>query len=476
MDARPSTPDSRKDLLRLLPFFLFFILLSLLTLHLPFFWDKDMLFSRMAHWLLENQFSTELPDSLDPGYPPVLGYLLAFSWKIFGTSLPVAHALMLPFTLGIVWQSHLLLRHLLNGRGETFALLLITADTTLLAQAVVFSTDLVMLFFMLLALNAVLRNRRLWLAVAVTGLLFSHMRGLMVVVTIGFFDVYRYAKPKVPAGILKRIPPYLPALALFCAWLVYHQQTKGWTGYHADSPWAPCYEVVDARGFFRNMLILAWRLGDFGRVFLWFLTGFLFVRYRKILNAKDLQPLLVLLGISLLIMAPSMLVYKILNGHRYLIPVYYLLSVLTAWLLFNTPLRKTIRNWLAVLALTALLSGNFWIYPDTVVKGWDATLAHLPYHHLRKKMMNYIDENHIPVTLTGSHIPNTYKIDYIELNGDQRAFHQADLSTDQYVFYSNVFNMFTDEQIHTLKHHWVVEKEYRWLQVKVILYRNPGNR
>jgi hypothetical protein len=468
MDARIAVD---RAWVRLFPFFLFFILLSLLTLRLPFFWDKDMLFSRMAHWLLENRFSTVLPDSLDPGYPPVMGYLLAFAWKIFGISLPVAHAMMLPFTLGIVWQSHRLIRHLLQGRGETFALVLLVADTTLLAQAVVFSTDLVMLFFMLLALNAVIRNQRLWLAVAVTGLVFSHMRGIMLAAALGLFDVYRHAKPKFPYGLLSRIPPYLPALVLFAAWMVYHQHTAGWTGFHADSPWAPCYEVVDARGLLRNTGILVWRLGDFGRVFLWLLAGFLLVRYRKSYPSKVLWALLVLLGVTLMMTVPSMLIYRMLNGHRYLIPVFYLLTVLTAWLLFTAPLKKSARNRLAVLVLTALLSGNFWVYPDTIAKGWDATLAHLPYHHLRKKMIDYMDDNRIPVALTGSHIPNTYPIGIIELNGDQRAFHQADLSTDRFVFYSNVYNMFTDAEIHALKQDWVVEKEYRCLQVKVVLYK-----
>ena len=126
---------------------------------------------------------------------------------------------------------------------------------------------------------------------------------------------------------------------------------------------------------------------------------------------------------------------------------------------------------MAILIIAGLLSGNFWVYPDKIAKGWDASLAHLPFHHLRHEMMKYIDQHHIPVSETGSRTPNTAIIDHIELNGDQRAFPWADLSKDKYVFYSNICNVFTDEEIDELKNQWLVEKEFRCLQVRVTLYK-----
>jgi hypothetical protein len=166
-----------------------------------------------------------------------------------------------------------------------------------------------------------------------------------------------------------------------------------------------------------------------------------------------------------------MLIYKILNGHRYLITVYYFLSLLAVYLLFATPGRERQRKWLAILIMAGLLSGNFWVYPDKIAKGWDASLAHLPYHHLRHEMISYIDKHLIPVNETGSRTPNTSVMDNIDLNGDQRAFPWADLSKDNYVFYSNICNAFTDEEVDELKTRWLVEKEYRYLQVRVTLYK-----
>jgi hypothetical protein len=86
-------------------------------------------------------------------------------------------------------------------------------------------------------------------------------------------------------------------------------------------------------------------------------------------------------------------------------------------------------------------------------------------------MIQYIDTCKIPVNQTGSRTPNTEVIDYIDLNGDRRAFPPADLSKDKYVLYSNVCNVFTDAEIDELKNEWIVEKELRCIQVRVTLYK-----
>jgi hypothetical protein len=469
----PEPGSNRKVWLQLLPFFTFFVLFALITLRLPFFWDKDIFFSRLAHWLPAHHYTPVLPDSLDPGYPPALAWLLAGTWHIFGTSLPAMHLLMLPFTLGIIWQTHLLLRQFIPEKTIPLAMVILLVDPTFLSQTVVYSTDLVMLFFMLLGLNSVLLNRRWMLALAITGLLFSHMRGVMVSATLGFFDLYRNARWKSKITFVKVSVPYLPGLVLFAGWLLFHYHTKGWNGYHPGSPWAGCYELVDGAGFLRNCGIVLWRMLDFGHIFVWIIALVLFIPLVKKTGKMEsrLRDLIFLLTLSLVLILPGMLIYKMLSGHRYLIPVYYFLSLLVVYLLFSSPLVIRRRNWMAFLLIAGLLSGNFWVYPDKIAKGWDASLAHLPFHSLRHEMMKYIDDNHIPVSETGSRTPNTAIIDYIELNGDQRAFPWADLSKDRYVFYSNICNVFTDEEIDELKNQWLVEKEYRCLQVRVTLYK-----
>jgi hypothetical protein len=476
---------SKRQWLQVLPFCIFFLVIFLLTCHFPFFWDKDILYSKIAYWLLDHHFSIALPNDLDPGYPPALAYLLALCWKITGKSLFTAHLLMLPFTLGIVWQSRKLAVHFLGNRFVFPAMMIIFTDTTLLSQTVVFSTDLVMLFFMLLALNSVISRKKIMLAAAVTGLAFSHMRGLMVAAFLGTYDLYltfftahsSYGKTQNLRNkfsmLIRLALPYAPALILFTAWILWHQHYTGWSFVHSASPWAGCFEKVDGRGMMRNMLILIWRMVDYGKIFLWIIPALALFMYdrKKLINDPVIRSLLFLLISSFLFIAPSMIIFKILNGHRYLIPFYYVLALLTAYLLFINPGFKKIRNILFLIILAGLFSGNFWVYPGKIANGWDATLAHLPYHHLRKKMIAYIEDQNIPFDQVGSSTPNTATIMFIEANKDERAFPGVNLKTQKYVFYSNLFNMFTDEEIDELNHHWSVVKEYRCMHVFVRLYR-----
>ncbi len=150
-----------------------------------------------------------------------------------------------------------------------------------------------------------------------------------------------------------------------------------------------------------------------------------------------------------------------------------MLSVVVAYLIFTKLHKRNLKLAVIAIIMTGIISGNFWVYPDNIAKGWDASLAYLPYHHLRKQMIRYIEDQNIPFEQIGTESPNTIIFRYIEANDDKRSFGRADLIQDHYVFYSNIFNMFTDKEIDTLKDEWIVEKEFRCVQVYVRLYRNP---
>ena len=94
-------------------------------------------------------------------------------------------------------------------------MILVLADTSLLTQSIVFSTDLVMIFFLLMALNSILYNKRIMLAVAIFGLLFSHMRGAMGMAMIGLFDLYKNKIGKNPFKSSRSFMPICPDL--FCS-------------------------------------------------------------------------------------------------------------------------------------------------------------------------------------------------------------------------------------------------------------------
>jgi len=466
---------SGKEFRILLPFFFFYSLITVLASRHSFFWDKDLIFSETAFWLLEHKFSLLLPDNLDAGYLPVLGYLLALAWLITGKSLFVMHLLMLPFSIGIVVQLYRFLRYYMPRNMIFPVMILVLADTCLMTQSIVFSTDLVLVYFLLLSLNSILFNRRLMLSAAVAGLLFSHMRGAMGVVPIGLFDLYKSRIWEKPAGKLLRFTAYLPALLTLASYTVFHYLKKGWIGYHENSPWIGCFELVDAKGFLRNMVIVAWRLVDYGKLFIVLVLLILVFRFRKQQQGidKSLSDLLILLGLSMLAFIPSALIYKVLNSHRYFLPITIILTIITVYMLYRTTLSRKLRNWLYWIMLIGLLSGNCWTYPDTVAKGWDATLAHVPYYGLRNNMLDYIDSSNISFSDIGTEVPNELPLKYYDLSDDERFIPRKDFNRNKYIFYSNLYNMFTDEEIMTLKKHWIIEKEFRYMLVRVTLYKNP---
>jgi hypothetical protein len=126
---------------------------------------------------------------------------------------------------------------------------------------------------------------------------------------------------------------------------------------------------------------------------------------------------------------------------------------------------------LIIIGLT-LLSGNFWVYPDRISKGWDAMLAYLPYQQLRKEMIVFIDRQNIGYRDVGTDFPNNIPFKYIDLNGDTRSFGSIESGMDsfRYIFYSNVFNGFSDAELKALLTDWKVIKTTHKGQVKVILY------
>jgi hypothetical protein len=462
---------------RLLPFYLLLTVIVLAVSKNPFFWDKDVLNSKQAYWLLENHFRLIFPSNLDAGYIPAFSYLLALCWKVFGKSLFVAHLLMLPFALLTVYQLKRLLNYFFSDINAIFlTILLVVIDTTFLSQVIVYSTDLPVLFFFLWAVNSIFSKNNRTLTLAILGLCLSHFRGIPLSGMLWIYAVYyNSGKGKINFGnILSVTLSFIPAALMVIAYYVYHYYQTGWFLKHDNSPWRGCYEPVNFKGFLRNIVIFVWRLVDFGKLFFWLPMVFFIGSFRRRFSEdKKFRDLSILLIMSILATAPGMLFYKVLASHRYLIPVYTLAICLSMYLVFHSNLKqKTIRIIYAVVFI-GILSGYFWIYPDNIAKGWDATVAHLPFHSLKMKMVEYMEENNIEFDEVGSGIPNTYELKYTNLVKDERKFHQRNFSKDKYIFYTNIINDFSDEELYVLKNKWIPVKEYKYLQVKVILYKNP---
>jgi hypothetical protein len=526
-----------------LPFFALVIAVTWLVKDNFFFWDTMQLASQHAHFFCENSnFSTFLlPDSMDSGHPPTFGYYLALMWHFFGKSLIVSHLAMLPFLIGIVWQAWKLGERIVGEGWALWFLLMLVVCPVVAGQAVLVSPDIVLLYFFLMGLNAILnydffdfydgydlgteahvretfnvsrtsvfspaRTSALKLSLAILGLAAISMRGMMV--AAGFFIFYflikiHYSKdlilnknnseindfnlkefiynekhPLSINGIFSIILPFLLGGFFALSFLIYHFIHKGWIGFHTDSPWSTAFERVNAVEFVKNGAILVWRLIDFGHLFLWLICFYGLIKIKKTLPTTRL--LIALLIILLIVLTPTLLIYKGLLAHRYLMPIYVVLILLTVKIISDLKNYKR-QLVVALIALLGLASGNFWVYPQPISTGWDATLAHLPYYDLRKEMLEFIDIQHINHEDIGTAFPNQRDFETTDLTKTapsrlyrdksvKNHFSTYNLAQNRFVFYSNVMNEFSDSDLIELKNDWHAIKVLKKGQVQVVLFK-----
>ena len=247
-----------------LPFFVFVAAATWAVRGHFFFWDTVQLGSQHAQFFYDAHFSTFLlPDEMDSGHAPTFGFYVALVWTILGKSLETSHLAMLPFLLGIVWQSWRVGEKLLGEAWAYVFMLLLFINPVVASQCVLVSPDVVLIFFFLLALNGIFRNKKMVLSLAILGLAAVSMRGMMVVAALFLFQwgIQILGSFK---SFLRLTIPYLLGGTFALLFFIFHFVKKGWIGYHAGSSWAEAFQWVDFKGFIKNVVLLIWRLVDFG--------------------------------------------------------------------------------------------------------------------------------------------------------------------------------------------------------------------
>jgi hypothetical protein len=354
-------------------------------------------------------------------------------------------------------------------------------------QHILVGPDTVLVAFFLLATLGILEQRKILLLLGVFGLCVVSMRGMMTAGAIFLWQMLisgkswaTWLKQKDVAALFSAFVrlsiPFLPGF-LFAGWFLWwHWSTTGWIGYHPGSPWAPTFERTDTGQLLRNILIVGWRWLDFGRVFVWLaLFGLI---GKSVLSKQNplrddivFRNLLLLLLCLAVFLTPSSVLLKNVSAHRYVLPGFLALSFLTFRLLATASMSARSRVIITVFLVIALAFGNRWIYPRGIAMGWDATLAHLPYHDLRKEALEYLDRENIDFQTVGSAFPNLNTGENLLLNGDERRFAYKDYATNRFVFASNIFNDFSEADYVILNKDWVMMKRFEKAGVWIEIYR-----
>lgn len=485
-----------------LPVYIPFLILATLAVVLVsehvFFWDTIQLGSKHAHWYFEQNFSTLLlPEEIDSGHPPVFGMYLALCWMLFGKSLLVSHLSMLPFVWGTVWGTYQLGKYYGDSRVAMLLLLFLLVDPTVAAQHILVSPDAVICCFFINAWYAILTKKGVLKALMLFGMASISMRGMMIVAGLYLFDVLltllalhtRQTRFKREFNskfcllvFFRKSLFYIPAGLAALTFLIWHYQATGWIGYHTDSTWAPSFVKVDLAGFLKNIVILVWRLFDFGRFTVWLVIGGLtfwaWIKSREeyfkqadfFWKNHKLQQLYVLGGALFLVLTPSFLLHQHLTAHRYLLPLLVWASVLVYYLIINYLKNKKWYRGVVALIIISLFLGNFWIYPPSISQGWDSSLAHLPHYELRTEVLDFFNEKRIPLKQVGTAFPEIGALKYKDLSEREDGMVTKDLTRNQYIYYSNVMNEFSDAELIELTRNWQILQRWEDRGVVAIVY------
>jgi hypothetical protein len=437
-------------------------LLIWLTREHVFFWDTIQLASKQADWFYQNDFRyLLLPERIDSGHPPGFGIYLALWWKVLGRTLFVSHLAMAPWLFLFFYQLLTLSRELISTyRGYGLALFAL-ANAVWWGQAVLVSPDVALAALFVTGLRATLRWRPWLLALIVAGLAVLSMRAMFVGVAFFLWRSYDLwcRQERSGAAYLRALLPFLPGGLIGLAFLSYHYLATGWVGYHADSPWAPAFTRVGFSTLLRNGVIFGWRIADYGHLFCWLALAYVGWSVPESRRDSLAQQLLALLVILLLLLGLPVVLHQGLLNHRYFLPIYLTLDVLTAYLLLRFASARG--YWLVGIGL---LSGNLWLYPQSIAQGWDATPAHLPYYQLRQELLDTIEARGIAPDSVGTAFPERGPFDDRDLSGRQAGFHPYELGRDRYILHADVMNDL-DGDLPELRRRYrkIAETQHWWL-------------
>lgn len=448
---------------------LIFILVILFCADIPFFWDGPF-FSEIAVNFYNNGvqklISFDIPDT---GGFPLYSVYLSFIWMMFGKTLIVSHLSMLPFILGTIYLYFNLAKRFLNPQLIPVAMLLLLCEPSFMTQSILMGYDLLMIFFFLLSLNALLSNKRLLYSIALLFLCLSSMRGIMLGISLFFIDLSFSRKLSLP--MLKN---YALAFTSILCWAFYHYKITGWFFF------SPLREntheaILSFKMMLKQIGYITWKIIDFGRVTLWiflFITAIFF--YRKV-RTEELNILFKILFIPLLILILLMVPFSNPIGQKYFIVIFLLLNIAVCYI-FQTIKNNKLTIIMSAIFLISLVTGNFWIYPEKFGNGWDASLKVLPYFELKEKMDAYINDNGIPPEKIGTEFPLIADKKYTHLS--DQSFHYTDvwsgpINNHAYFLHSNVTNTGISKQVEDVKRNWQLLKQFERGQVSIALYKNP---
>jgi len=411
---------------------------------IPFFWDSIQLSSKQAHHFFKSGFTSwALPDYLDSGHPPLLGWYLGALWHFLGRSLWVSHVAFLPFICLYLYYAIRWVCYLVSDNwGRALGLIILCVDPLFVSQSVIMGPDIILIASFSALIFAYVHRQHIVMLVMALFMGLISMRGAMVLASFGIFHILLtfWLNRQGWKDLFSRGWALIPGAAAFVLFLAWHYWSKGWVGFHSGSPWAESFQRVDFAGFLKNVAIFGFRLNEFGRFLIVFLLLSL-LGLSKFRLTKAHKKGLLLLVILLLVILPNTLLYQHLSANRYFWPIYLLISLSCISWIGTVKLSVDLLKGGALTTLFVFVAVHWLVYPWKMSQDWEATLVHLPYHQVRNDVTSYMSAMNISRDEVGSAFPALNSDYHIYLTEDQdQVFKDISIGEDKYIFYSNIMN------------------------------------
>jgi hypothetical protein len=255
----------------------------------------------------------------------------------------------------------------------------------------------------------------------------------------------------------------VPAGLIALTFIIAHYFHNRWIGFHSDSPWQESFNFIGLSGYVKNLFIIAWRLVDFGNVFI--LLGIGYLLFKSKFKGKNLQFYLSLLLALTLVFVLPLAGFKYLSAHRYFMPLYLLLSFAFVTWTIEQQSKK-----IGLVILVLLFTGNWWIYPRTISQGWDVSLGHLPFYSLVEDMNTFVSTSNIDPDKIGTEFPIKSSSTYLYLKESLPDYQEAKVGDAPFILYSKVINDYKIEDYIKLEKEYTLVKEFNRFFIDLKLY------
>ncbi|MBX7226884.1 MAG: glycosyltransferase family 39 protein [Chitinophagales bacterium] len=436
----------------------------------PFFWDT-VLTSKIAQFYFDNGLSHIIvPLDMDAGHPPFFQVYLCAIWKIFGKSLATAHLSMLPFILLMVISFYKICKYFFTDiRQVGIAMTLFCLEPTILAQSTLVSYDIVLLSLSLFGLYAILYEKRDWLYWINILLLLTCVRAFIAVTALFCIDIFILWNKKTFSWF-RLLKPYFVGGVFCCIWHLYHFQQTGWMIFSPSPTWDGQRDMGNWNVYFRNIAVIIRNILDCGRIGLGIITGIILLNFlfNKISIKNYHSKIYIILIIVLVTHVLFLIPFTNPIGHRYLIWVYAI------WILWISDILWSIKHhrWLLALMMTGMILGHFVIYPDKISKGWDSSLAYLPYFKLKENMDKYMHQSTAEVATKFPMIASLLETNLKDGDSGNIHFSEFNINNPQkkYILYSNISNDFQEFEYDYIKQNFTLIHTEQKGKIRLELY------